>query len=481
MNVILWTGFFDRISNFRSIGAYQIAHWIRAHGYDCQVIDYIQHMTSEELINYTEKFINNNTLSIGLSSSFVTEFSKSADRRTLPNVMTDALKEIKKRYPNIKFVLGGGKADILYNEIYELFDYIVVGYGEDIFLELLNEWRTGIKKVFPTVSRAGRPYLTSPTQTTFNIENLQHRFLEQDCILEGESLPIETARGCIFKCSFCQYPYIGKTKLDYIRNFEYLKDELEYNYKNFKTTNYYILDDTFNDSMFKIENWNNVIQNLDFKINYASYLRADLIDRNPAQIEILKNTGLLSAFFGIESFHPEASRLVGKGWSGKSGKEFLIRLKETWKDQVGIHLSMIVGLPPETINDLHETLTWLTQSKVDSWVFGALSVTPGIRTFLSDLDRHPEKYGIKVKEGTGYWWTEYMNKNSAHALADHLNSLSVGRVKTPTWRGISLLGLGVTKEILNSTPYKDLPWATIEEKKQLNINEYKNKLKNLSV
>ena len=62
------------------------------------------------------------------------------------------------------------------------------------------------------------------------------RWNKNDCIQTGETLPLEISRGCIFKCKFCRYPYIGKTKNDFSKSIDNVVEELEYNYNNFKNS-----------------------------------------------------------------------------------------------------------------------------------------------------------------------------------------------------------------------------------------------------
>ena len=54
----------------RGIGAYQVAGHLRQHGYSVQVIDFTDHFTEEELTEAIGRFIGNNTLAIGVSSTF---------------------------------------------------------------------------------------------------------------------------------------------------------------------------------------------------------------------------------------------------------------------------------------------------------------------------------------------------------------------------------------------------------------------------
>ena len=444
MDVIFWTGMFSNLS--RPIGCYQLAHWTRKHGYDCQVIDFVHKMGPNELVKFTKQFITKNTLCIGISSTFWSEFrnGRSWPINGIPKVLKLALEQIKTEYPEIHFVLGGSQVDHQTRDTLELFDFVVSGAAEDIFLEYLDKLRKNKKSVFSFETRHGVPYKTGSLNNNFNFQENDHLFADQDCIIEGETLPIEISRGCIFKCSYCQYPYIGKKKLDYVRSTEYIKNELEYNYNKFKTKNYYILDDTFNDTSAKMDVWFDCVKSLDFKIEYTGYFRADLLSRNQYQLEKLKESGLASVFFGIESFHPTVSKIMGKGWSGKEGKKFLSQLKTQWKDDVTMHLSFIIGFPNETETDYRETQKWCLDTGIDSWVWQPLYINTESRLFSSELDRNPEKFGFTMLEDGKHWANSHHTKTSAVALALQLNSErdAFKTQKITSWPMLYMMSLG---------------------------------------
>jgi radical SAM superfamily enzyme YgiQ (UPF0313 family) len=483
MNIIFWTGVFELSTHYRAIGAYQLASWMRKHGYSCQVIDFVHHMSVDELIKFTEKFITSDTICIGISSTFWSQLvprnkTWSMSRFspiTVPDIIESALLELRKKYPTVKWVLGGVSADFIPPESYQLFDVSIVGDAEDTFLDLVNSWKNQ-KRIFHSVTRGGRPFMNAQPNRIFDIQHSTHRFLQQDCIVPGETLPIEISRGCIFRCAFCQYPHLGKTKFDYLRQPELIGEEIEYNYQQFKTQNYYILDDTFNDSDYKMQGWQTSLSKLNFTINYTAYLRADLLNRNPDHIHLLQNTGLVSGFFGIESFNPEASRIVGKGWSGKQAQKFLPELKSLWKDNTTFHCSFIVGLPPETVNEYFAAQQWLIDNNIDSWVFKPLLITPGTRTMSSDFDRNYEKYGFVYDPGTQGWSSQYLNSKKAVTIAATLNKISEKYIKTTSWKALSLMGLGVDKSQLLNKKANELDWNDIHKKKQDFIATYKEKL-----
>lgn len=482
MDIIFWNGVFVEIS--RSIGPYQLSHWLRKHGYDCQVIDFVQCYDVPMLKSLTEQFITDKTLFIGMSSTFWAERRDGRWKKTfkIPVHLKLTMALIRKQYPNIKFVLGGSQADYLEKETIELFDFVVSGAGEDIILDYVEDLRKNKKRVFSFETRYGIPYKTGSLNNRFKIHENDHIFIDQDCVVEGETLPIEISRGCIFKCNYCQYPYIGKKKLDYVRNMDLIRNEIEHNYKKFKSKNYFILDDTFNDTTEKMNAWFDCIDSLDFKIEYTGYFRADLLSRNEYQIEKFKNSGLASVFFGIESFNPTSAKLVGKGWSGKEGKGFLTRLKTLWKNDVTMHLSFIVGFPDDTEEDYNNTQQWCYENKMDSWVWHALGLSQKDKLFSSEFDRNPEKFGFSI-DSSGNWYNSRYTAESAinlsYKLINERDSLQTQKITV--WRMLYYMSMGYDSRMLKNTYAKDLSMKELREREKQFLEKYLQKLKSVSV
>ena len=123
-------------------------------------------------------------------------------------------------------------------------------------------------------------------------------------INEREHLPIEIARGCIFKCKFCNYFLNGKKLWDFVKSPETLYDEMSSNFDKFGTTGYMYSDDTYNDSTEKIRVLKEqCYDKLPFNVEFSTYARADLIISNPEQLDILMESGLKAVLFGIETFN----------------------------------------------------------------------------------------------------------------------------------------------------------------------------------
>lgn len=396
----------------RGLGAYQVAHHLRTFGYTCQVIEFTQFFSSEELIQMVEKFITPKTLALGVSTTWLTkETRKDPIRSTLtykpnlPDNIIAALEHIKNNYPTIKRIAGGAVTKRYKND--PLFDYTFTSYCEDSILKLFNE-------------------LSGKTEfQPFNIETLQHRYTDQDVILPGETLPIEISRGCIFKCSFCSFPLNGKKKLDYIRNPRYIVDEMVYNYEKFGTTNYLFTDDTFNDTTTKLLMLHKEITALPFKINFICYLRIDLLYAHREQIKLLKEMGLRICAFGIETFHPEAAKAVGKGMPAEKIKAFLQELYDRhWGYNIRIHCYMMSGLPGESLQSAKDSMDWL-HSRPFSSFFTTFSLYENSED-KSKIASQPNKYGYQI-DMNGKWYTDIHTQEQSETFHTRHFALMVKR------------------------------------------------------
>jgi hypothetical protein len=507
----------------RTIGPYKIAHFLRKHDYNVQVIDFISKFNENELYDMITKFITSETLVIGLSMTFMagvrypwpkyvhpkTGVVTEGHTRRIPYGVFMALFRIKQKYKKIRFVSGGYMSDRMPD--YGIFHDTCMTYtgsNEDLMLEYINNLKDPTINMKPmgqlrlpsmiNNEKRARMIYDSPRNVTYNIETDDFKWSKNDCILPGEPLPMDIARGCIFACRFCQYPHLGKTKFDYIRGMSYIEEEMLYNYNTFGTSTYYMLDDTFNDSEYKMQEFYNMTQRLPFKVSYISYLRADLIHRFPNMAHLLKESGLIGAYHGLESLHPYASNLVGKGWSGKKARDYIPKLfHDTWKGEVPQTLSFIVGLPKETKEDVLSTRDWFVQNKLHNAHFKALGLfgnnNPNkLYTIESEFDKNSEKYGFWFEDGTGsyegrqIWKNETWTQPQAAVFAKNLNTELRSVCKAGIWMIPSLeWSAGWSREKIMTQPWgalleveemEDGKWVPTSESVTGKYKEYYDKV-----
>lgn len=487
MDIIFWNGGVDWGS--RTIGPYKVAYWLRKHNYTAQVIDFIDFLPNDVLTKVTRKFITKDTKVLAISTTFLAlkvHTHSNGQRYWISEDNLNILREIKKDFPNIKIVLGGYKSEKLPG--FGIVDATVMSYttaSEEIFLEYMNHITTGSEPpefVECYWDPNKRPVYNKARNPIYNIEIDDFKWSKQDGIMRGEPLPLDISRGCIFACRFCQYPHLGKKKLDYIRGMEFLKEEILYNYENFGTTSYYIIDDTFNDTETKMKEFYEMTQTLPFKITYVSYIRADLIHRFPDTAYYLKESGLYGAFFGLESLHAEASKTVGKAWSGKHAREFIPELYHNiWEHKVPVHTNFIVGITGETIESVDSTADWFIQNDLHSITFerlGLIGPEEGpVWSIKSEFDKNASKYGFTMLPAQpnsifADWKNDNWTRDSATYHADRLNKKLTEHRKVVTWSIPNVMWYGASRSDIENKKRNEYPPKFFEKATRETIINY---------
>jgi radical SAM superfamily enzyme YgiQ (UPF0313 family) len=468
MDCVILSGFEGPVWN-RALGPYLLCHHLRKNGFSARVIDFTNHMSTSTIDEILDKFVNSSTKVVGLSTTFLAEQNELVDYmhksdKLIPDAIINSLRKIKEKFPNIKIVAGGAKS--VYLKDLNFVDIIVHGFAEDALLKLLRDIGT------PNIHfyrKENNKIIIPGENTSWKIDSSDFRFTDTDGILPGETLPIEVSRGCIFKCKFCAYPLLGKKKFDYLRDPKCIKDEMLYNYEKWGTTVYTLTDDTFNDSTHKLEAILKEVSTLPFKINFITYLRLDLIKAHPEQAAILKELGLISAFFGLETLNQKSASIVGKGANVRSMKEFLPELYyNLWKGDISIFSSFIVGLPFETETSIRETFSYLKEYSDFNPSFWPLSFRGGY--YLSEFEKDPAKYEYIIRSETD-WNSPWMSSKDALRLVEESNEIFNN--KPSTWLTASLISQGYNRTDLLNTQIADLNFKSLYRQKLNMVKKYR--------
>jgi hypothetical protein len=470
-NFIFWDGTSRATAPQRVMGTHQIAHWLRKHGYTARVIDFCPWLDPKTIAEITLKWADEDTVAIGVSTTWWTEGKKTREVRekkgrtdSEPSWVIEAREIVESARPDLKWLLGGANATVRSLE-YDWFKF------HDNAEDDIIKWADARFKKFKL-------------RGLFDIKTLSHRFIEDDCIESHEALPIELGRGCKFKCKFCQYPLIGKKPGTYLRDMQCVKDEILYNYEKFGTTNYFYLDDTVNEDDDKLQAMVDMAQSLPFEISWVGYNRADLIYSKPHTAQWLIDSGMKSCFFGIESLHPEASKLIGKGWSGKHAREWLPKLRhDIWKDKANFTTAFIIGIEPETEEDIYKTADWCIENDIADWTWAPLyirdvSLVSSILTKgLSEFERNAQQYGYEFKDPIPHRW---VSTTWTFTKAEELNAQitkSMRRKKTIAgWALMELASLGYNVKEIMDLSYRDILGFEHDLKTEEFLSNYVRKL-----
>ena len=432
VNCLLFFGNDVIPSLLKSAGPFRLATELRSAGFSTQCVDIGPLRTVDKLDLYQkiiDKFVGKDTLWLGISTTFFEKILGIPIQRISlqDDVISEKVFELgflknildmcREKNPKIKFIIGGG----FYFNLHAYDFYHFRGNADRELVEF-TKWCAD-DNYNPKIKRLGKIIECDKDYVNFHKSTI--KWEKQDIINPNDVLPIEIARGCIFKCKFCNFPLTGKTKGDWIKNYDVLLEELIYNYENFGTTKYMFADDTYNDSVEKITGlYENVYSKLPFKLEFTTYLRLDLLHRFPHTAEILKESGLKATMFGIETNNPVSAKAIGKGLDFNKQMDLLRELKQTHFKDIVTHSGFILGLPGDTIesmNNLNKTLMDPNQGALDNWIFKALALNPKElswqKQYFSVFDLEHEKYGYQMIEEDIYHPRIIKWKNNKNGLS----------------------------------------------------------------
>jgi hypothetical protein len=493
---IIFTGMERTRTISRPAGAARMRTFLEQHNYNVEVIDYFGNFTEHELELLCAKYIGPKTLFVGVSITFVYAFDK----------INHLFNHIKEKYPHVKTLIGGNETPIEGVDLSKV-DRIFWGYAEEAVLHYLKFLTRKLLNDLPWVPYRGTKSVNAEMLYKNDTDDLSIKWLESD-LIKHNFLPIEISRGCIFRCRFCAFPLLGKKKNDYIRKVDNLADELRRNYEMFGVNNYWFNDDTFNDNVVKLEYIAEAIAKSGVKITYTAFLRADLIERFPETIPMLADTGLVAATFGLESFHPEAKKAIGKGLDNERQFEAIRKLKKY--KPIYTYTGMICGLPGEPISSVLKSQQMLIDQNFevfDNWDWWPLMIRKDSVSRLSEFEREYEKWGYTEmlpgeyrvpgddndlkyatdNDGILIWKNKYTNWYTARTITNSLNMeterhrIKAGKsIYGNADKGVSinhdvyeLVGLGVDiKDIIDGNFDKNFLYSKIKESDRT-IEEYK--------
>jgi len=471
----------------RNLGAYRVASALHQEGYSTFVLDYIIHMSVNEIKTVLSKHLSDDTLWVGFSSTFFWSNNSSSFLQTDKERMyytsvddIDSIISYIKTNSKAKIIYGGGKAP--YFQADKNIDYYVIGYADTSIIELTKHIQTGSDIKLKLVNDT--KIVESTNFAEPKMDNIKTNWKDQ-YVIHKEGLPMELARGCIFKCKFCSYPLLGKKKGTYLRDPIEIKDEMIQNWELYGTESYYMTDDTFNDDNDKIDSLHKIISELPFKLKFSAYLRVDLIHKYPHQATLLKEMGLIGTYFGLETMQPNSAKSIGKGLHPTKVKDRLYLLAEEWKNSVNIGAGFILGLPHDTESYFEELISWCMESNnpLQHISFYPLYLFPrksdhDLAAYTSEFSLKPEIYGYEFNDKTNWmnWNLQEQNVSyeKCNLIANEFNSIITPRNKVAEFQMITNLNIGIDIEDLYKHTLIELNKKyDIPKMNSIRINEYK--------
>jgi anaerobic magnesium-protoporphyrin IX monomethyl ester cyclase len=319
---------------------------------------------------------------------------------TTPEV-TEA-KKLARKVSGITIV-GGAHPSLLPDDCMFDFDYVVVGEGERLLLDILS------LKLKPGIHIADR------------ILNLNHlpfpawkKDLFTDTLFPGErygkgekAATLIASRGCPFSCSFCGNTFTVPVVYRSVKN---IIDEVKY-LKSFGVRHFRFEDDNFTlhpqfDEL--------CLELHDLDVRFKCHTRSDLLTHDAAAL--LKHAGCEEFGLGVESADNRVLRLNHKKETVEDHARAVGILK---KHGIRAKTYLMAGLPGETDETIELNKQFMRKVKPDKWTLSTFTPYPGC-----DVYNHPHNYGVEVVD----WdWSGWWN------FADHFVHVLQGQTQEQMW------------------------------------------------
>ena len=311
-------------------------------------------------------------------------------------------RELRKRLPNTKLIVGGPQAGSMMQGTAKCFDHIVVGEGEQLIVDILEkiEAKQTISEQFliqPKTVRLDLDSMPFPDYTDFDFKDYQ--------IPNGISS--EVSRGCVAKCVFCTEVHFWKYRG---RMSGSVLDEIEHQYKHHGINFVWFIDSLVNGNLKELRAFANGVVERGLQIGWQGYSRCDgRMDLD--YYKDLKASGCHLLNYGVESGSQRVLDIMKKNITVEEVERNLRDAKT-----VGILSSTqwIIGFPGEEIQDVADTfsLVWRIRNNV-------LNIAPGITMMMSpgaEVTDDGAKFGVSNRRYQDAWTTTDLSNTRLHRL-----------------------------------------------------------------
>jgi len=398
-------------SNFKySLGSAYIISYLRKNGFNAQ------------------QFYSNESFNVRECVKQITSYNPKIVGFTVYNsnymqcvLISNGLKAINSK---IIVVFGGPTPSVQSKDILESIlsvDICVRWEGEETLLELISKLsennfnfnQANLTNIKGVTYRKNDQIITNPDSNVL----ISNRFIKNYIdkypspyvskvipISEASSTGIITARGCNQNCIYCNCAVISKKNI-FLHSIERVIEELSFLSESKKPIESLpINDDSFTIIPTRAKRiCERIIEN-NIKIPLTCVTRCDKVTED--LLDLMKQAGFVSLGFSLESAVPRVLRTIGKvnppedihSANFEKENEFVERLKNmtSYAKKIGmspVFVSIMVGLPTESIQDAKKTLALVRQLDIDFYQHNHFHIYKGTPIF-----QNHQEYGYKIKQ-----------------------------------------------------------------------------------
>ena len=363
VNVCLRPGGYTK---FLPVGLASVMTYFETKGYDFTLLDIDINEYDDA---YVENYIKTNKFDFVLCGTLVTHYKwvkwfVNMVKRYQPDTCVIAGNSVAGSIPEV--FLNNARGDIEVTGEGEVSAYNAVEavrLGKDLKTIEGISFRDDQGKVVinPTRKAANIDELSEINWSFFDVE----RYIQKaenmpdkdDSPEEMRVMPVVTARGCAFKCTFCHYvfwddPYRNRSPKSILTEVKHLIEKYNVGYIHF-------WDDLSFSSAIQVEKFCDAVIESGLKFKWIASIRVDLFSRARLSDEDairvakkMRQCGCYSAGFAIESGNKDIMKMMNKKIEVDAFYKTVYTLKEAG---IICQTSVVFGYPIETKESIKET------------------------------------------------------------------------------------------------------------------------------
>lgn len=272
-----------------------------------------------------------------------------AETPRMNGIYVDIIKTIKTVQRYCKVVLGGAGFSIFATEILNLTgaEFGIVGEGEAAIVELIQNLPN--YPLGSLISKNESSFVKSDISTVLKkYWNIYGKYYK----IDGPIIPVQTTRGCCYKCSYCVYPFLFNSENLIQRPIDLVVTEIKNIIDNIDVRTFYFVDSVFNADLNYTKALLRLIVNKGLNIKWYACMNPAYYDNE--LIVLMIKAGCIHIDIGIDSFSNERLSRLKKPFNAQQSKELISKIEEY---NLSFGISLVLCGFGETMESLNETIS----------------------------------------------------------------------------------------------------------------------------
>ena len=284
------------------------------------------------------------------------------------------------RQMGIPTVLGGAHPSFLPEEGLQHAGFVVRGEGEETLMELVDalEGNGDLSGILGLSYRENGEMVHNPPRPFIN--DLDALPIPDFSLVEGAEqprcVPVMTARGCPYNCSFCSVPILNGRKFRTVSVDRALEHLAHYS-SNRRTRYVFFADDTFN---LKADRMKELLRGMiDNRLlrRWGAQVRHEAA-RDDELLDLMRRSNCERVFVGFESINPRTLEAYGKK---ETVEDIEYAISRFHSHGIKVHGMFVLGSDEDGVETIGRTLAFAREKDIDSVQFLILTPVPGTPDF----------------------------------------------------------------------------------------------------